>query len=316
MVLAIVLVLLATVLVSADDRLWKPVLVAVVLGIPGTLAASRHPRNPVGWLLLGVSLLFGCTALATQWIESGHVGAADWAMWFADRASAALVPVTVIALVLLPDGRLPSPAWRVPVVTAVAIQSGLVLVWALIAGPAANPDSVWPINPDNPVGVLPTSWSAPIARVADWILQAPLLLGVAAMAVRMRRAEDRRRLAFLAAAIGAFALLVVLGHAWWDSAAQALDVLAALLLAAALAVTLEGAATADSTPDVEAPELSEREREVLALVAEGLTNKQIAGVLVISPITARNHVSSILTKLGLENRTQAAAWVETRRRDR
>jgi DNA-binding NarL/FixJ family response regulator len=136
------------------------------------------------------------------------------------------------------------------------------------------------------------------------------------MAVRMRRAEDRRRLAFLAAAIGAFALLVVLGHAWWDSAAQALDVLAALLLAAALAVTLEGAATAGSTPDVEAPELSEREREVLALVADGLTNKQIAGVLVISPITARNHVSSILTKLGLENRTQAAAWAETRRRNR
>jgi non-specific serine/threonine protein kinase len=55
--------------------------------------------------------------------------------------------------------------------------------------------------------------------------------------------------------------------------------------------------------------LSRREREVLALVAEGLTNRQIAERLVISPVTARNHVSSILTKLGMENRTQAAAWL-------
>ncbi len=152
--------------------------------------------------------------------------------------------------------------------------------------------------------------------MGDWILQAPLLLGVAAVAVRMRRAEDRRRLAFLALATGIFVLLVVIGHAWWPSATDILDVLGALLFAAALTVTLEGAATAESAPDVEAPELSEREREVLALVAQGLTNKQIAAVLVISPITARNHVSSILTKLDLENRTQAAAWAETRRRDR
>lgn len=47
---------------------------------------------------------------------------------------------------------------------------------------------------------------------------------------------------------------------------------------------------------------------MLALVAEGLTNRQIAERLVISPVTARNHVSRILTKLDLENRTQAAAW--------
>ena len=55
--------------------------------------------------------------------------------------------------------------------------------------------------------------------------------------------------------------------------------------------------------------LSEREREVLALVARGLTNRQIAEQLFISPVTARNHVSRILTKLGLENRTQAATWL-------
>jgi len=315
-VLAIVLLLFITIAVSADTTLWKLVLVPIAFGIPGAVAASRHPRNPVGWLLLVVSLLFGCSALGTQWVESGHLDAADWAIWFADRAGAALVPLTVLALVLVPDGHLPSPRWRIPVVTVVAVQSTLVLVWALIAGPAASPDSEWPIDPDNPVGVLPTSWSGPLTQVADWILQVPLLLGVAAVAVRLRRPEDRRRLAFLALATGTFVLLVVIGHAWWPAATDILDVLGALLFAAALTVTLDGAATAGSASNVEAPELSEREREVLALVAQGLTNKQIATVLVISPITARNHVSSILTKLGVENRTQAAAWAETRRRDR
>jgi DNA-binding NarL/FixJ family response regulator len=52
--------------------------------------------------------------------------------------------------------------------------------------------------------------------------------------------------------------------------------------------------------------LTDREREVLVLVAKGLSNQQIADVLVISERTARTHVSNILSKLGLASRTQAA----------
>jgi DNA-binding NarL/FixJ family response regulator len=54
--------------------------------------------------------------------------------------------------------------------------------------------------------------------------------------------------------------------------------------------------------------LSEREREVLALVAEGLTNREIAERLVIAEKTARNHVSNILDKLGMTRRSEAAAY--------
>lgn len=68
---------------------------------------------------------------------------------------------------------------------------------------------------------------------------------------------------------------------------------------------------ADRPPPAEAdrasqfPQLSVREREVLDHLARGLSNQQIADLLVISPITARNHVSSILAKLQVSDRRQA-----------
>ena len=55
-------------------------------------------------------------------------------------------------------------------------------------------------------------------------------------------------------------------------------------------------------------ELSERELDVVGLIAEGKTNKEIADALIIAEKTARNHVSRILGKLGLTRRSQAAAW--------
>ncbi len=54
--------------------------------------------------------------------------------------------------------------------------------------------------------------------------------------------------------------------------------------------------------------LSPREREVLALLGQGLSNKQIAARLTMAEKTARAHVSSILQKLNLEGRTQAALY--------
>ncbi|HYM16002.1 MAG TPA: response regulator transcription factor [Dehalococcoidia bacterium] len=63
-----------------------------------------------------------------------------------------------------------------------------------------------------------------------------------------------------------------------------------------------------SAPVDDGAELTAREREVLALIAEGATNKEIAASLVVSENTARNHVSHILSKLGFSRRSEAAAY--------
>jgi DNA-binding NarL/FixJ family response regulator len=55
-------------------------------------------------------------------------------------------------------------------------------------------------------------------------------------------------------------------------------------------------------------ELTSRESEILRLVAQGQSNKEISATLTISERTARTHVSNILTKLRLSSRTQAALW--------
>ena len=63
-----------------------------------------------------------------------------------------------------------------------------------------------------------------------------------------------------------------------------------------------------ATPDDDKPQLTERETEVLRLVAKGLTARQIANRLVISHRTVENHVQSTLRKLQLHNRVELARY--------
>ncbi|WP_063127357.1 protein kinase domain-containing protein [Nocardia fusca] len=78
---------------------------------------------------------------------------------------------------------------------------------------------------------------------------------------------------------------------------------------AAVAYALGEPATAAGGPADHAAKLTRRERQVAELVAQGLSNKQIASKLVISQRTAQGHVENILTKLGFTSRAQIAAWV-------
>ncbi|MGF1506895.1 MAG: response regulator [Anaerolineae bacterium] len=61
------------------------------------------------------------------------------------------------------------------------------------------------------------------------------------------------------------------------------------------------------------PRLSPRERDVIVLLAEGLTNQQIAERLTVSENTVRFHLKNIYEKIGVNNRTEAAGWYLTRR---
>jgi DNA-binding NarL/FixJ family response regulator len=63
----------------------------------------------------------------------------------------------------------------------------------------------------------------------------------------------------------------------------------------------------EHTGDPRLESLSVREREVLALIADGLTNRQIGDQLALAEKTVKNYVSSLLSKLGLQRRTQAVA---------
>jgi DNA-binding NarL/FixJ family response regulator len=95
--------------------------------------------------------------------------------------------------------------------------------------------------------------------------------------------------------------------------ADAPDVASAIRAAVAGEVHLDPAVAKALAAALRAPRsgvdnLTPRERDVVILIAEGGTNRQIANRLGVTERTARTHVSNILGKLGLASRTQAAMW--------
>ena len=147
-----------------------------------------------------------------------------------------------------------------------------------------------------------------------------LTLGACAAALGDRAAgrQDLRRASALCRGAGmpgfrveADCLLAESFHASGDPVGARAVAGEALPLARALgmspwAARLERVAVADDP-------LSPRERQVAALVALGLSNREIAARLVISERTAQNHVQHILDKLGFANRAQIAAWTVSSR---
>jgi predicted ATPase/DNA-binding CsgD family transcriptional regulator len=80
----------------------------------------------------------------------------------------------------------------------------------------------------------------------------------------------------------------------------------------AIAFALDESRRPAAAPGATATPLTRRELQVAELVAQGLSNKEIAATLVISTRTAESHVEHILAKLGSANRSQVAAWMAAR----
>lgn len=127
--------------------------------------------------------------------------------------------------------------------------------------------------------------------------------GFAAVGLRLDAA--RARLA-LAEALAASSPEVAVDVA--RQARSELEALGATRGAAAAAALLRSLGAKEPAAPRSRGLLTRREHEVLGLVAEGLSNREIAGRLYISPKTAEHHVSRILGKLGLRTRAEAAAW--------
>lgn len=86
------------------------------------------------------------------------------------------------------------------------------------------------------------------------------------------------------------------------------SVLEGEVLARATRLSSHGTTAADGPDEAALAALTQREREVVRAIADGMTNAEVAGALFMSEGTVRNHISSILAKLGLRNRTQIAVY--------
>jgi DNA-binding CsgD family transcriptional regulator len=311
---------------------WDAEIYPLLFAVAGVLIAVSLPRHPVGWLMLFVGACFAVNAAALQWLAAGNTSAAPGLAWWTERGSAALVPATLLLVLLVPDGRLPSDAWRPVVSLLVGLQLVAILVGSLVAGPVATSDPPAPgtAHLDNPFGVLPESWSGVIDVVIGPLLILPFLLGVAAVVQRFRRpaGDEWPRLVAVLLGVLAFALSVTVPDLLWPAASMWCHIAGVAAMTATIVTAtvrgqfapvrvVEPSALVGPTQELRLgtppPDgrvlaaLSPREREVMEYVARGLTNSEIARALFISPITVRNHVSSMLTKLEVSNRTQAVA---------
>jgi DNA-binding NarL/FixJ family response regulator len=104
----------------------------------------------------------------------------------------------------------------------------------------------------------------------------------------------------------------LLGEAAFDLAlarGRSLDQATAITVALDEETTPAATSTTNRTKRHPGSVLTRRERQIAELVHEGLSNKEIADTLVISPRTVEAHVEHVLVKLGFTSRTQVAAWI-------
>jgi predicted ATPase/DNA-binding NarL/FixJ family response regulator len=128
------------------------------------------------------------------------------------------------------------------------------------------------------------------------------------LSIPVERASFEQTVAAARAALSAEAFAAA-----WESGQQlTLDEAINLALATIESPAHESSEPASPPPGPTVDALSRREREVAALVADGLTNREIAEALTISETTVHSHISHILRNLGFRSRAQVAAWATER----
>ena len=194
------------------------------------------------------------------------------------------------------------PLYRDGLVTAIAAMAGVEVVGSAVDGEDAVREAAT-LRPDIVVMDLHMPGTNGIEATRRIVAAQP---DVAVLVLTMLDGDDSVFAAMRAGARG-----YLLKGADREEIRQALDTVSrgGIVFSSGIAGRVLGyfAGGGTSAAAVPFPELTEREREILDLVARGLTNTEIASRLVLSPKTVRNHVSNVFTKLQVATRAEAVA---------
>lgn len=180
------------------DVPWDALLYPVAFGVPGALIAAQLPRHPVGWLMVAVGACFAANALSLAWLASDQAAGEQVTAWWSERGSAVVVPLTLLLVLLIPDGRLPSARWRPVVLAVVAAQAVVIALWCLVP-------------------LLSSSWTS-VVEALEPLLVLPFLLGVVAVIQRLRASQERPPVVSVLAGVLVFAILVTAPDLVWPEA--------------------------------------------------------------------------------------------------
>lgn len=247
--------------VALGPTVGKPVsqglidsLFLVVFPLVGALVASRHPRNAVGWILIGVGLLYGLSSLAETYAHLGLLRDPDLhvisrqaarpdplplaaeAAWFSLWSwFPSLIGLVVFIPLLFPDGRPPSPRWRWVGWAAVVGFAVMFIPTAAAAWTARGPALLGDVDEE----VLGMRWVVYPAAAGLSLIGLAAVGSVASLVVRFRRSRgvERQQLKWFVFAATILLLAAINAFTPWTAPEWVLTV-AVLGLAAAVAIAI------------------------------------------------------------------------------